>query len=58
MYTDNMATVTSNVNTEVANFGFFVISSQAGLSGLDGILGFSPITTQNTGPSYVKFLYD
>jgi len=58
MYTDNMAINSTDVNTTVSNFGFFVIKSQTGLDGLDGILGFSPITGRNTGPSYVKFLYD
>jgi len=58
MYTDNMAIAPSNAMTAVSNFGFFVISSQTGLDGLDGILGFSPLTTDNTGPSYVKHLYD
>jgi hypothetical protein len=58
MYTDNMCTNDTNENTCVSNFGFFMISSQTGLDGLDGILGFSPITTDKTGPSYTKALYD
>jgi hypothetical protein len=58
MYTDSMSISSSTTNTAATNFGFFLISKQTGLEGLDGILGFSPITDLNTGPSYVKFLYD
>jgi len=58
MYTDTMAINSTLNTTQVTNFGFFMISSQTGLDGLDGILGFSPITDENTGPSYVKFLSD
>jgi len=60
MRTDSMATNSNITSTAVTAFGFFMITQATGLDGLDGILGFSPInpTSANTGPSYVKALYD
>lgn len=42
----------------VAGFEFFVITSQNGLNGSDGILGLSPPDETQNGPSYMKALYD
>ena len=46
-----------NNNTCVSDFEFFVITSQSGLNGNDGILGMSPSDKAN-GPSYIKALKD
>lgn len=40
------------------DFKFFVITSQEGLTGYDGILGMSPDDESQNGPSYIKALYD
>ena len=41
----------------VADFEFYVITSQTGLNGNDGILGLSPANEGQNGPSYMKALY-
>ena len=42
----------------VQDFQFFMITSQTGLNGNDGILGLSPANEQQNGPSFIKSLYD
>jgi len=56
MVTDTMCTDPTQTDSCATGFGFFLIQSQTGLEGLDGILGFCPAETGN-GPSYVSTLY-
>ena len=55
MYTDTMCTNKGQIASCATGFGFFLVESQTGLDGLDGILGFSPAVSGN-GPSYVGTL--
>lgn len=48
----------SDTNTCLNNFNFFVITEQTGLTGLDGILGLSPSSNSESGPSYMQGLID
>ena len=58
MYTDNVCLDSQKPETCINNFGFFLIKNQSGLDGLEGILGFAPITGEKTGPSYIKNLHE
>jgi len=54
---DKVCLTTTNPDTCSENFGFFQITEETGLDGLDGILGFSPAVTNN-GPSFMKSLHE
>ena len=56
MYTDTMCTDAGQIDSCATGFGFFLVESQKGLDGLDGILGFSPAVAGN-GPSYIATLF-
>jgi hypothetical protein len=56
MAADNCCLVSGDASTCITDFSFFKISSQTGLSGLDGILGLSPASVGN-GPSYLWTMY-
>lgn len=53
---DNVCLISGDPSTCVNGFNFFMISSETGLYGLDGILGLSPSSNGN-GPSYMWALY-
>lgn len=57
---DSFATNVNDASTTVTNFGFFQINymSLNVFYPANGILGFAPISSALTGPSYVKALYD
>ena len=48
---------TSSDQLSATGFDFFLITSQTGLDGLDGILGLSPALAED-GPSFVSALYN
>ena len=56
MVTDNVCLVKDNTNTCADDFGFFLVTEQQGLTGLDGILGLSPNYPDN-GPSFIGTLF-
>lgn len=60
MATDTVCLSDTTQGTEdscVTDFSFFMISSETGLNGIQGILGLSPAASGN-GPSYAKALKD
>jgi hypothetical protein len=56
MATDTVC-LSTNTDSCVSNFGFFLINSETGLQSLSGILGLSPSDKAN-GPSFMKALKD
>lgn len=53
---DDVCLISGDPSTCVNGFNFFMIKSETGLQGLDGILGLSPSSSGN-GPSYMSALY-
>ena len=59
-YVRDTVCLTENVKECVVGFKFFEITNATGLTGTDGILGFSPIqsSAMNNGDSMIQFLHN